>query len=71
MEAVVAVGLASNILGFIEFAASLVHIQNELKNNSLVAEYRSYQDIATDLQKHAEGIKASKTGCKDDEVCSD
>ncbi|KPI43582.1 uncharacterized protein AB675_6796 [Cyphellophora attinorum] len=68
MEAVVAVGLASNILGFIEFAASLVHIQNELKNNSLVAEYRSYQDIARDIQKHAKRIKAGKEGCKNDEI---
>lgn len=70
MEAVVAVGLASNVLNFIEFAANLVQIENELKHKPLVAEYRNYEHIARDLQNHADQIKATKATSINDKVSS-
>ncbi|KAI1771881.1 hypothetical protein F4818DRAFT_454381 [Hypoxylon cercidicola] len=59
MEAVAAVGLASNVLQFFEFTTKLVRISNELRNDAASSENQDHQVIATHLEGLAQGIKDS------------
>ncbi|KAI1768090.1 hypothetical protein GGR53DRAFT_518105 [Hypoxylon sp. FL1150] len=59
MEALVAVGLASNVLQFFEFTTKLIRISNELRHDAASSENRDHQVIATHLEGLAQGIKDS------------
>ncbi|KAI2609247.1 hypothetical protein GGR54DRAFT_632994 [Hypoxylon sp. NC1633] len=59
MEAVAAVGLASNVLQFVEFIAKLIRISNELRNNAASSENRNHQVIATHLEAISHNISKS------------
>ncbi|KAI2781764.1 hypothetical protein F4815DRAFT_74293 [Daldinia loculata] len=59
MEALVAVGLASNVLQFVDFSAKLIRISNELRNDAASSENRDHQVITTHLKALAQGISDS------------
>ena len=59
MEALVAVGLASNVLQFVDFTAKLISISNELRNNATSSENRDYRVIATHLVTLSQNISDS------------
>ncbi len=50
MEAIAAVGLASNVLQFFEFTTKLIRISNELRNDAASSENQDHQVIATYLE---------------------
>ncbi|KAI2622157.1 hypothetical protein GGS26DRAFT_249749 [Hypomontagnella submonticulosa] len=56
MEAIVAVGLASNVVQFVDFTTKLVVIANELRNDAASSENRDHQAIATHLEALAQSI---------------
>ncbi|KAF3062290.1 hypothetical protein GL218_03392 [Daldinia childiae] len=59
MEALVAVGLASNVLQFVDFSAKLIRISNEFRNNAASSENRDHQVITTHLKALAQSISDS------------
>ncbi|KAI0854404.1 hypothetical protein F5Y00DRAFT_256898 [Daldinia vernicosa] len=59
MEALVAVGLASNILQFVDFSAKLIRISNELRNDATSSENKDHQVITTHMKALAQGISDS------------
>ncbi|KAI1462406.1 hypothetical protein F4805DRAFT_132829 [Annulohypoxylon moriforme] len=59
MEALVAVGLASNVLQFVDFTAKLIGISNELRNHAASSENRDHQVIATHLETLSQNISNS------------
>ncbi|KAI2470822.1 hypothetical protein F4781DRAFT_441423 [Annulohypoxylon bovei var. microspora] len=59
MEALVAVGLASNVLQFVDFTAKLIGISNELRNNAASSENRDHKVIATHLETLSQNISDS------------
>ncbi|XXH00484.1 hypothetical protein Hte_006830 [Hypoxylon texense] len=59
MEAITAVGLATNVLQFFEFTTRLIRVSNELRNNATSSENKDYQVIATHLEGLAQSIKDS------------
>ncbi|KAI1482956.1 hypothetical protein F4774DRAFT_416897 [Daldinia eschscholtzii] len=59
MEALVAVGLASNVLQFVDFSAKLIHISSELQNNAASSEVGDYQVTTTHLRALAQNISDS------------
>ncbi|KAI1205901.1 uncharacterized protein F4807DRAFT_440901 [Annulohypoxylon truncatum] len=59
MEALVAVGLASNVFQFVEFSAKLISISNELRKNAASSENRDYRVIATHLETLSQKISDS------------
>ncbi|KAI0835280.1 hypothetical protein F5Y06DRAFT_289188 [Hypoxylon sp. FL0890] len=59
MEALVAVGLASNVVQFVEFTAELIKISNELRINAASPENKDYQVITTHLETLAQDISNS------------
>ena len=59
MEALVAVGLASNVLQFVEFTTKLIGVANELRNNAASSENRDHQAIAAHLEVLAKNISDS------------
>lgn len=59
MEALVAVGLSSNILQFVEFAGKLIRTASELRHNASTAENRDHAVITEDLETIAIGLRDS------------
>lgn len=59
MEAVAVVGLASNVLQFVEITAKLIRISNELRNDAASSENQDHRVIATHFEALAQGIKTS------------
>ncbi|KAI1096649.1 hypothetical protein F5B19DRAFT_144 [Rostrohypoxylon terebratum] len=59
MEALVALGLAANVLQFVDFTAELIGISNELRNNAASSENRDYRVIATHLESLSQKISNS------------
>ncbi|OTB05192.1 hypothetical protein M426DRAFT_140601 [Hypoxylon sp. CI-4A] len=54
MEAIVAVGLASNVLQFVDFTVNWIRISNELRHDAASSENRDHQVIATHLEAIAQ-----------------
>lgn len=50
MDALAAVGLASNVLQFVEFATKIVRTSNELRQGSTSAENRDHAAVAAHLR---------------------
>ncbi|KAI0897728.1 hypothetical protein F4806DRAFT_507573 [Annulohypoxylon nitens] len=59
MEALVAVGLAANVLQFVDFTAEIISISNELRNNAALSENRDHRVIATHLETLSQKISNS------------
>ncbi|KAI1340877.1 hypothetical protein F5Y15DRAFT_378190 [Xylariaceae sp. FL0016] len=59
MEALVAVGLASNVLQLIDFTAQLFHTYNELRDKATTSENNDHRLVAEHLILIAERISAS------------
>ncbi|KAI1370885.1 hypothetical protein F4677DRAFT_457542 [Hypoxylon crocopeplum] len=59
MEAVAAVGLASNVLQFAEFTTKLIRISNELRHHAASPENKDHQILATHLEALAQNISDS------------
>ncbi|KAI1764310.1 hypothetical protein GGR53DRAFT_324147 [Hypoxylon sp. FL1150] len=59
MEALVAVGLASNVLQFVDFATKLVSKAGELQKDLASSDHKDYDAIAAHLQTLAEKVKDS------------
>ncbi|KAI2632435.1 hypothetical protein GGR54DRAFT_583445 [Hypoxylon sp. NC1633] len=59
MEALVAVGLASNVLQFVDFTSKLVSKANELRKDAAFSEHRDHAAIAAHLRALAVNVKAS------------
>ncbi|KAI0881092.1 uncharacterized protein GGS22DRAFT_181907 [Annulohypoxylon maeteangense] len=59
MEALVAVGLASNVLQFVDFTTKLIGISNELRNHAASSENRDHRVIATHLVTLSQNISDS------------
>ncbi|KAH6652789.1 hypothetical protein BKA67DRAFT_677958 [Truncatella angustata] len=64
MEALVAVGVASNLVQFVDFAVKLIRTSNELRHNAASAENREHvlltihlQKIATDINNTSQAIE--------------
>lgn len=60
MEALAAVGLASNVLQFVQFAAQLFSIGSAIRNNAeaLPIEYKNLEEIGMNLDKHINVLSA-------------
>jgi hypothetical protein len=56
MEALVAVGVASNVVQFVDFAAKLIQTSNELRHGAASSENKDYSLVATHLEVLAGGI---------------
>ncbi|XDG02269.1 hypothetical protein ABKA04_001884 [Annulohypoxylon sp. FPYF3050] len=56
MDALVAVGLAANVLQFVDFTAEIIGISNELRNNAASSENRDHRVIATHLETLSQKI---------------
>ena len=50
MEALAAVGLASNVLQFVEFATKIVKTSNELRQDATLSKNREHAAVATHLR---------------------
>ncbi|KAI0118543.1 hypothetical protein F4776DRAFT_656006 [Hypoxylon sp. NC0597] len=59
MEALVAVGFASNVVQFVDFIARLLSILNELRNNAALSEDRDHQVLTTHLETLAQRVSDS------------
>lgn len=59
MEALVAVGFASNVVQFVDFTARLLSILNELRNNAALSENRDHQVLTTHLETLAQRVSDS------------
>ncbi|OTA91944.1 hypothetical protein M434DRAFT_32216 [Hypoxylon sp. CO27-5] len=59
METLVALGLAANVVQFVDFAAKLISISNELRNNAASSENRDHQVLTTHLETLAQSISDS------------
>ncbi|KAI0134267.1 hypothetical protein BJ170DRAFT_192612 [Xylariales sp. AK1849] len=69
MEALVAVGLASNVLSFVDFATKLIRTSNELRNEAASAENRDQAAIAAHLKQLVDAIaQTSTTASPEDKI---
>ncbi|KAI1780527.1 hypothetical protein F4818DRAFT_9308 [Hypoxylon cercidicola] len=59
MEALVAVGLASNVLQFVDFATKLVSKAKELRQDAVSSDHKDYDAIAAHLQVLARKVGTS------------
>lgn len=59
MQALVALGLAANVLQFVGFTADLIGISNELRNNAASSENRDHRVIAVHLETLSQKISNS------------
>ncbi|KAK4033791.1 hypothetical protein C8A01DRAFT_49701 [Parachaetomium inaequale] len=64
MEAVVAFGLAANILQFVEFTGQLISSAQELSRQGAKTKYLELESIAKELRRLAEGIGPSPAKSK-------
>ncbi|KAI1856410.1 hypothetical protein JX265_011657 [Neoarthrinium moseri] len=58
MEALVAVGIVSNVVQFVDFATKLQRISNEIRHGAASAENRHHAAIATHMAELAQNIGA-------------
>lgn len=59
MEALVALGLASNVVQFIDFSTKLISKSRELGNDAASADHKDHAAIATHLKVLADKVSAS------------
>jgi hypothetical protein len=59
METVLAIGLASNVVQFVDFTSKLVHTYNQLRHDAAQSEHEYHRQVTTHLLPIADKIRVS------------